>query len=144
MYSTIFIVLSLLWSTSVMAQRTDANLRSELEALHVQWFKAFDSGDGATMDQVEVDDLVLVMPTGMPWAKTKARTGMQAKFDPQIERTLSDVSVRRFGDAAVLTGILTSKSPKEREKEATTVVFVQSSGKWRIASAQWTPVLPAK
>jgi hypothetical protein len=51
--------------------------------------------------------------------------------------------VRRFGDAAVLTGILKSKAAKEKEKEATTVVFVQSSGKWKIASAQWTPVAPA-
>jgi hypothetical protein len=56
---------------------------------------------------------------------------------------LSNVSVRRFGDAAVLTGILKSKAAKEKEKEATTVVFVQSSGKWKIASAQWTPVAPA-
>jgi hypothetical protein len=96
MYSAILIVFSLLWSTSVMAQGTDANLRSELEVLHAKWFKAFDSGDGATMDQIEVDDLVLVMPTGTLWAKTKARAGMRAKLDPQTERTLSDVSVRRF------------------------------------------------
>jgi ketosteroid isomerase-like protein len=144
MYSVILIVFSLLCSTSLMAQGTDANLRSELEALHAKWFKAFDSGDGATMDQMEMESLVLVMPTGMLWAKSEARAGKQPKLDPQTERTLSDVSVRRFGDMAVLTGILTSKSPKESENEATTVVFVQSSGKWKIASAQWTPVAPAK
>ena len=144
MYSVILMVVSLLCSTSVMAQGTDANLRSELEALHANWFKAFDSGDGATMDQMEMDNLVLVMPTGMLWAKSEARAGKQAKLDPDTERILSDVSVRRFGDTALLTGILTSKSPKESENEATTVVFVQSSGKWKIASAQWTPVAPVK
>jgi ketosteroid isomerase-like protein len=143
MYTAILNVFSLL-STALMAQGADTKLRSELEALHAKWFEAFDSGDGATMDQMEMDKLVLVMPTGELWAKTEARAGMQAKLDPKTERTLSDVSVRRFGETAVLTGVLTSKTAKENEKEATTVVFVQSSGRWKIASAQWTPVAPVK
>ena len=127
-----------------MAQGTDGKLRSELETLHAKWFKAFDSGDGATMHQMEMDNLALVMPVGFIWSKTEARGGKQAKLDPQTERNLSDVSVRRFGDTAVLTGILSSKSAQENEREATTVVFVQSSGKWKIASAQWTPVSSTK
>jgi ketosteroid isomerase-like protein len=143
MYTAILIMFSLL-STALTAQGTDGKLRTELEALHAKWFTAFDNGDGATMDQMEMDNLVLVMPIGILFVKTEARAGMQAKLDPQTERTLSDVSVRQFGDAAVLTGILTSKTAKENEKEATTVVFVQSSGRWKIASAQWTPVTPAK
>ena len=109
-----------------------------------KWFKAFANGDGTTMDRMEMDNLALVMPIGFIWSKTEAREGKQRKLDPQTERTLSDVSVRRFGDTAVLTGILTTKSPNENEKGATTVVFVQSSGNWKIASAQWTPVTPAK
>jgi ketosteroid isomerase-like protein len=143
MYSAILIVFSLL-STSLMAQSTDGKLRSELEALHTTWFKAFDSGDGAMMDQMEVDNLVLVMPTGTLFAKEMPRAGKQAKLDPQTERTLSEVSVRRFGDTAVLTGILTTKSATYNSKDATTVVFVQSSGGWKIVSAQWTTVAPAK
>jgi ketosteroid isomerase-like protein len=143
MYTAILVVFSLL-STTLMAQGTDGKLRSELETLHAKWFKAFDSGDGVTMDQMEMDNLALVMPVGFIWSKTEARAGKQRKLDPQTERTLSDVLVRRFGDTAVLTGVLTTKSAKENEKEATTVVFVQSSGRWKIASAQWTPVAPAK
>ena len=143
MRSAMLILSILLCSTILMAQGADATLKSELEALHTKWFNAFDGGDGATMDQMEMDNLVLVMPIGSLWAKTEARAGMQAKLDQKTERTLSDVSVRRFGDTAVLTGVLTTKSATENEK-ATTVVFVQNSGKWKIASAQWTPVSPAK
>jgi ketosteroid isomerase-like protein len=121
----------------------DTNLRSDLEALHAKWFKAFDSGDGATMDQIEMNQLTLVMPTGLIWAKTTPRAGKQLDRDPQTERALSAVSVRRFGDTAILTGILTTKSAKESSREATTVVFVRSSGKWKIASAQWSPVTEA-
>ena len=127
-------------STILMAQGVDATLRTDLEALHTKWFKAFDSGDGAAMDQMEMDKLMLVMPTGVIWTKTKARASELEKRDLHTKRTLNDVAVRRFGDTAILTGILTTKSEKEESQEATTVVFVQSSGKWKIASAQWSPV----
>jgi ketosteroid isomerase-like protein len=139
MRSVILILLTLLYSAPLMAQGADTTLRSELEALHTKWFKAFDSGDGATMDLMEMDKLVLVMPTGFIW-KTAPRAGEQKKHDSQIERTLSDVTVRRFGDTAILTGILATKSGKENSQGATTVVFLQSSGKWKIVSAQWSPV----
>jgi hypothetical protein len=86
----------LLCSAACIAQGADANLQRDLEALHAKWFTAFDGGDGATMDQVEMDTLKLVMPTGAIWAKTEPRSGKQPKHDPRPERTLSDVSVRRL------------------------------------------------
>jgi len=134
------ILFILLCPTILMAQGADATLRSDLEALHAKWFKAFDGGDGATMDQMEMDKLMLVMPTGFIWTKTTARGSEQPKRDSHTERRLNEVSVRRFGDTAILTGILTTKSQKENSRDATTVVFVRSSGKWKIASAQWSPV----
>ena len=143
MRSAWLIILVVLCSTFVVTQGADANLRSDLEALHAKWFKAFDSGDGAAMDQIEMDNLTLVMPTGLIWAKTTARAGQQLKRDPKTERALSGVSIRRFGDTAILTGNLATKSGKESSQEATTVVFVKSSGKWKIASAQWSPVTEA-
>src|SRR5881397_2681013 len=143
MRSVLAILLSMLCSIPLVAQSPDANLASDLEALHAKWFRAFDSGDGATMDQIEVDKLVLVMPTGFIWTKAKARAGDQPKRDPQTERALSNVSIRRFGETAILTGILTTKSGKENSQDATTIVFVRSSGKWKIASAQWSPLTEA-
>ncbi|HEY7097408.1 MAG TPA: nuclear transport factor 2 family protein [Terriglobales bacterium] len=140
MRSVAVTLMTLLCSTLLMAQGADTKLRSELESLHAKWFRAFDSGDGTTMDQMEVEKLVLIMPTGLIWTKPKPRAGEKAQSNPQTERTLSDVSVHRFGDIAILTGILATKSPKENSKDATTVVFVQSAGKWKVASAQWTPV----
>jgi ketosteroid isomerase-like protein len=140
MRSVVVILSILLCSAMLTAQDSNASLRSELEALHAKWFKAFYSGDGATMDQIEVDRLVLIMPTGFIWAKPKPRGSDQPKLDPRTERTLSDATVRRFGDTAILTGVVSTKSDKEKSQEATTVVFVQSSGKWKIASAQWSDV----
>ena len=83
------------------------------------------------------------MPTGFIWTKTTARRSEQPTRDSHTERR-NEVSVRRFGDTAILTGILTTKSQKENSRDATTVVFVRSSGKWKIASAQWSPIEDTK
>jgi ketosteroid isomerase-like protein len=139
MRTAALMILALLYSVPLMPQSSDDKLRSELEAIHAQWFKAFYNGDGAAMDKMEVDNLALIMPFGSIWAKTEPRGSSQPKRE-DAERTLSDVSVRRFGDTAILTGIVSTKSAKDSSKDATTVVFVRSSGKWKIASAQWTPV----
>jgi|SRR5215471_8996295 len=140
MRSATVLFLTLLCSLCTVAQSTDANLESELSAIHAKWFKAFDAGDGATMDQIEVEKLVLIMPTGYVWNKTKPRAGEQQKAHSPMEYTLSSTAVRRFGDTAILTGVVTSKSAEETSQDATTVVFLHEAGKWKIASAQWTPI----
>jgi hypothetical protein len=117
---------------------TAAKLRAELVAIHDKWYRAFDVGDGATMDALEVDDLVLVMPDGSIWAKPGSRAGKQPKRHVQPQRSLGDVTVRQFGDTAILTGMLTSRTPGETDKAGTTVVFVRRGGRWLIASTQWT------
>jgi hypothetical protein len=117
---------------------TTAKLRAELVAIHDKWYRAFDVGDGATMDALEVDDLVLVMPDGSIWAKPGPRAGKQPKRRVQPQRSLGDVTIRQFGDTAILTGILTSRTPGETDKAGTTVVFVRRGGRWLIASTQWT------
>lgn len=131
-------------SMLLFAQSAAPDLQTELENLHAKWMKAYDNGDGVTMDQLEMDNLMLVMPTGEVWAKTKPRGTSEPKLDPTTQRTLSDVSVRRFGDTAILTGTLTAKSAAENSKAGTTVVFVRNAGQWKIASAQWSAVSDTK
>ena len=138
------VLFALFCSTLLFAQSAAPDLQTELENLHAKWMKAYDNGDGVTMDQLEMDNLVLVMPTGEVWAKTKPRGTSEPKLDPTTQRTLSNVSVRTFGDTAILTGTLTSKSAAETSREGTTVVFVRKSGQWKIASAQWSTVSDTK
>ncbi len=59
---------------------------------------------------------------------------------------MSEVSIRQFGSAAILTGILTTDLPEKpfRETAATVVVFIQQDGKWKIASASWTSMKDPK
>jgi hypothetical protein len=92
-----------------------AKLRNELEAIHGRWFQAFDHGDGAAMDALEVDNLVLVMPDGSVWKKSGPRAGKQPKRDVVPQRSLNDVTVRQFGDTAILTGILRNKTATDTD-----------------------------
>ena len=125
--------------SSVNAFAQTDSTSAELQALHAQWFKAFDAGDGQAMDLMEVPNLVIVMPNGMVWTKDGPRAGTQQKRDSMPQRAFTDIIVRSFGETAVLTGTVTS-TVGDVDKAATTVVFVRSSGKWRVVSAQWTPV----
>ena len=126
--------------SSVNAFAQTDSTSADLQALHAQWFKAFDAGDGQAMDLMEVPNLVIIMPNGMVWTKDGPRAGTQQKRDPMPQRSFADVIVRSFGETAVLTGTVMTTVGGDVDKAATTVVFVRSSGKWRVASAQWTPV----
>ena len=123
----------------------DAGLSSELIALQDKWFKAFDNNDSDAMNTIETANITLVMPNGYilkdfaPRKKADvAGSGKDTNFHPEIKRTLSNVSARQFGDSAVLVGIVTTESPKEKSQSAQTVSFVKVSGQWKIVSAQWT------
>jgi ketosteroid isomerase-like protein len=140
MRTVMTIVLLAFWVVSAGAQPADANLKSELEAIHAKWYQAFDRGDGATMNDLEVSNLALVAPVGVVWIKSSPRAAHEAIGAPGTRHVLSDVTVRRFGDTAILTGIHTTVTGKDTSRVATTVVFVRQSGRWRIASAQWTPI----
>jgi len=90
-------------------------------------------------------NLTLVMPDGTVWKKTEPRAKTEKARTPDTARTLTDVTVREFGDTALLTGMLVTKDlkdPKLSDSNATTVVFVKNDGKWKVASAQWTPKTP--
>jgi ketosteroid isomerase-like protein len=131
-------------SVALMAHGDSPKSAADLSTLHAAWFDAFDHGDGAKMDQMETPNLVLVMPDGTVWKKSEPRAKVMKAHSPDATRELSDVSVREFGDTALLTGSLISRDTKTRESDstATTVVFVKRDGKWLVASAQWTPQAP--
>lgn len=128
-----------LCSFLTVARASDDDVAARIEALHARWFKAFDAGDGAAMDRIEMPDLMLVLPSGDIWRKT-ARAGHQNPSGATHD--LESPVVRVYGDAAILTGFLITHSAAGVLREATTVVFVRSAGDWKVASAQWVH-LPA-
>jgi hypothetical protein len=126
---------------SCLAQSDSNVLTAELVRLHNQWTTAFDKGDGATMDLMEVPNLILVNADGKGtiWQKPGPRAGKQKPTGES--RTLTNATVRQFGDTAILTGIVTTKlAGSPEDKVSTTVVWVRQPDKWLIASVQWSDV----
>jgi ketosteroid isomerase-like protein len=151
MVSSVLTAITVLWGATVLAQQPvrngdalllddgSAKLRNELEGIHGRWFQAFDAGDGAAMDALEVENLVLVMPDGSVWKKPGPRAGKQPRRGVAPERSLNDVTVRQFGEAAILTGVRSTRTATSTENGGATVVFVRRGGTWRIASVHWSP-----
>src|SRR5689334_23605935 len=116
---------AILTSLALTAHGDTPKSTADLKALHAAWFDAFDRGDGAKMDQMETPNLVLVMPDGEVWHKNEPRAKAMKARTPDTKRELADVTVREFGDTALLTGTVTStdtKDPKQSDTDATTVV----------------------
>ena len=135
-FGTLVLVLSSFIPAVALAQTNTPDISKTIERLHEQWFAAFDRGDGATMDRMEVPNLVLVFENGTLWQKNGPRTGRQ-KPTGVTRRSLSEVQVRQFGDTAILTGVLTNKDQETEETVPTTVVWLRRNNDWLVASAQW-------
>ena len=122
------------------AKSEESNIQVEIQRLTQDWYTAFSKGDGAAMDQMEVPNLVLINPsgTGDIWHKDGPRAG---KEKPKAAvYTVGQSEVRRFGNAAILTGSFTSTSKNGGRSDELneTVVWIRMNNKWLVTSAQWT------
>lgn len=115
---------------------------SEIEALERAWSRAFLEHDTATIARILADDFVGIDGRGV--VSDKAHEIEEAKAPAAgsppgayliLNETLSDVRVRFYGDAAVLTAINTARISDQGEESTVryrrTTVYVRRSGKWR-------------
>jgi ketosteroid isomerase-like protein len=141
---TTIIITTVVASTSCLAQNSSNNLQRELERLHNQWFNAFDKGDGAAMDKMEIPNLILINADGKGgiWEKHGPRAGKQKPTGNSTR--LSNLQVRQFGNSAILTGVVTIKDGQESARSSTTVVWVRKNNQWLVASAKWSDTRTAE
>jgi Domain of unknown function (DUF4440) len=134
------VVATVVAATSCLAQNVSNNLQRELEHLHDQWFNAFNKGDGATMDKLEIPNLILVNSdgTGGIWKKHGPRAGKQKATGAST--SLSNAQARQFGDSAILTGVITTKHGETSTRSSTTVIWKRKNNQWLVASPQWSDI----
>ena len=115
----------------------DAGVR-ELERLETVWNEAHEHGDAAALEALWADDLEVAVPR-MPVltradAVSFARSG-RMKF---LRYATSDLHVRVYGDAAVVTGRLQRKRAMNGNEVSDdwrfTKVYVRTAGKWRVVA----------
>jgi uncharacterized protein (TIGR02246 family) len=114
---------------------TDIN---ELLRLETVWNQAHEKGDAAALDALWDDDLQVAVPKMPVMSKAEAlafaRSG-RMKFE---HYQTSDVKVRVYGDAAVVTGLLnrtrTMGGKTLEDNWRFTKVYVRRDGKWKVVA----------
>jgi ketosteroid isomerase-like protein len=98
-------------------------------------------GDTATVDHIFADEYIVTNQFGQIQTKTQMISALKSgelKFESVVE---DDVSVRVYGDVAVLTGRVTSKHEgRETMQSRFTRVYVKRQGRWQTVAYQITRV----
>jgi ketosteroid isomerase-like protein len=119
---------------------------SEVARLDTEYQAAVARNDVATMDRILADGFVLVVGSGKAFTKTdlleEARSG-RFVYERQDDE---QQTVRRWGDTAVVTALLTAKGTEDGKPFAYRVWFsdtyVRTPGGWRYAFGQSGARLP--
>ncbi len=102
--------------------------------------------DAAGFGRHFADDAVLTTPDGT--VQTKAQLLADVKSGDLVleSSSLSDMKVRVFGDAAVVTYGTTDKGKYKKQdisgRYRWTDVFVRRAGEWQLVAGQGTPIPP--
>jgi ketosteroid isomerase-like protein len=110
----------------------------ELERLETVWNEAHERGDSNALEALWADDLEVAVPKMPVMNKAEvlgfARSG-RMKF---LRYTTSELRVRIYGDAAVVTGRLqrtrTLNGTEISDDWRFTKTYVREIGKWRVVS----------
>jgi hypothetical protein len=133
---------------------TIRNAEREIEKLERQRLDAYLKLDRSALDRIMSDSYTSVYANGQVVTKAQELEGIKAATPDALSKmsaTIDQLSVRNFGTATVLSGVLTIKgavvwSDKEIKINAVfryTAVYVRNPRNWQIVSSQYTQVNPA-
>jgi ketosteroid isomerase-like protein len=122
----------------------DADAEKQVAMLSKQYREAAVKGDTEAMDAIQADDWVVIGPDGDIVSKaqnTKNVKDASVKFDSMAP---SEVKVRVYGDAAVVTSRVHAKLKIKGEMVDDHVrvseFYAKQGGKWRCVSMQLTSI----
>jgi hypothetical protein len=132
----LFVTISL--AASGLCQSTPDADAKELARLETVWNEAHERGDSDVLNALWADDLEVAVPKMPVMTKDEvlafARTG-RMKFQ---RYATSDLRIRVYGDAAVVTGRLqrtrTLNGNEVSDDWRFTKTYVRAAGKWRVVS----------
>lgn len=125
---------------SPFVQHESAHSSDEVELIRLEkvWNEAHVNGDADALDRLWAEDLTVTVPNMQvitkPSAIAIARSG-RVKFK---RYETSDVRVRLYGDAAVLTGIVERtrvlNGQDVNDKWRFTKMYIRRAGKWQVVA----------
>jgi ketosteroid isomerase-like protein len=132
--STLAVAVTLSIPSLAIAQ----SVEQQLKKLEVAWGDAGIKKDFAALDKVVADDYFSIDEDGKIETKAQAEADLKTGEDVLISQVLSDMKVRVYGDAAVVTGkAVTKGTHKGKEVGGTymfTDVWVKHGASWQCVS----------
>lgn len=120
------------------------SIEEHLKKLEVERNQAMVRGDTATLDRTTADDYTVINPSGQLGNKAQMLADIRSGDLKYQAIEVEDVTVRFYGDAAILSGRRTVKGQHRGKdisgKDRFTRVYVKRNAQWRAAWFQTTPV----
>lgn len=137
---TIAVVLTLFASSLSNAQ----SVEEQIKKLEIQWADAGVRKDVAAIERLFADDFSGTATTGAVWTKANEIADLKSGKDVLSSYTYSDMKVRTYGDAAVVTYVAMLKETFDgRDVSGTsrwTDTWVKRGGSWQIVSSHATTI----
>jgi uncharacterized protein (TIGR02246 family) len=128
------------------AERPEGASKAEQEvrALNNAWAEAITKGDAPTLERLFADDLIVTSGSGEIRNKAGEIKDAAGAYDPDFvwtqPFTTSDVRVKIYQDAAVVTGLarwgFKYKGREANQERRYTHLYVKAQGQWRIVAQQ--------
>src|SRR6266853_4329171 len=130
--------------TALIGSAWAQDAKEQLKKLEMERAAAVVKGETATLDKQTSDDYVLISMTGRMADKSQMLDGFKSGQSKLTSNELSDLKVRVYGDAAVVTGKADVKGTLGGQ-DATgqvlfTRVYVKKGGRWQSVSLQQTRI----
>ena len=133
-----------LGTVSVCAQPSDVKSKEEILALEKARNQAILKGDAATLERMTSDDYTFITLRGEMRSKSEIVKGFSTGTFKYDSREISDLNVRVFGDAAIVTGRATQHGAENGKDYSGdyrfTRVYVKQKGQWSTVALQTTRV----
>jgi uncharacterized protein (TIGR02246 family) len=132
------------WTASTLAQSSDDKSKEEIRALENKRNEAILKGDAVTLARMTSDDYTFITLRGELRTKAEIVKGFSSGTFKYDSREISDLNIRIFGDAAVVTG-LARQHGAENGKDYSgdyrfTRVYAKQDGHWLTVALQTTRI----
>ena len=134
----------LFWNVNSFALSADDKSKEEIRALETARNEAIVHGDAAALERMTSDDYTFITLRGELRTKAEIVKGFSTGAFKYASREISDLNIRVYGDAAVVTG-QSSQKGAENGKDYSgdyrfTRVYVRQNGRWLTVALQTTLV----
>jgi ketosteroid isomerase-like protein len=117
------------------AQTKTGTAEQELLKLVQDWMDAEVKADMAFLDRFIAEDCVITDPAGAVWTKVQFLAGLKSGEGVVISSVLDNMKARVYGDAAVVTGRMTTKQTFKGKdisgQYQCTDMFIKKAGLWQ-------------